>query len=150
MALVEYKVQDGVAILELNNPPANAYTLESLKQLDEVIIKARFDATAHVLVIGERSHAAQLRRLASTLERLVTDVRGIWPERTWNGRMQPFKPGIQLVLRRVPVPIVPVGVAGAFESYPRTSLLPRPSPLFWAPTGHGLACSCHLDRRPSS
>ena len=45
MALVEYRVQDGVAILELNNPPANAYTLESLKQLDEAIVKARFDSS---------------------------------------------------------------------------------------------------------
>jgi 1-acyl-sn-glycerol-3-phosphate acyltransferase len=62
-------------------------------------------------------------------------------ERTWTGQMQPFKPGIQLVLRKAPVPIVPVGVAGAFESYPRMNLLPKPSPLFWAPTGRGLACS---------
>src|ERR671926_250954 len=51
MALLEYRVQDGIAILELNNPPANAYTLESLKQLDEAIIKARFDSNVHVLVL---------------------------------------------------------------------------------------------------
>ena len=31
MALVEYRAENGVAILEFNNPPANAYTLESLK-----------------------------------------------------------------------------------------------------------------------
>jgi enoyl-CoA hydratase/carnithine racemase len=35
----------------LNNPPANAYTLESLKQLDEAIIKARFDSRVHVIVL---------------------------------------------------------------------------------------------------
>ena len=61
MALVEYTQKDGVAILELNNPPANAYTLESLKQLDEVIVKARFDSNAHVLVIrgaGEKFFSA--------------------------------------------------------------------------------------------
>src|SRR5437762_6395603 len=51
MALVEYSVQDGVAILELNNPPANAYTLESLKQLDEAIVRSRFDSNAQVLVL---------------------------------------------------------------------------------------------------
>jgi enoyl-CoA hydratase len=51
MALVEYRVQEGVAILELNNPPANAYTLDSLKQLDDAIIKARFDPGVHVLVL---------------------------------------------------------------------------------------------------
>src|SRR5262249_38530847 len=51
MALVEYRVQDGIAIVELNNPPANAYTLDSLKQFDEAIVKARFDSTVHVLVL---------------------------------------------------------------------------------------------------
>src|SRR5499426_1476514 len=61
MALVDYRVQDGTAILELNNPPANAYTLESLKQLDETIIKARFDPSVHVLVLrgaGEKFFSA--------------------------------------------------------------------------------------------
>jgi len=51
MALVDYRAEDGVAILELNNPPANSYTLESLKLLDEAIIKARFDTSVHVLVL---------------------------------------------------------------------------------------------------
>jgi hypothetical protein len=41
--------------------------------------------TAHVLVIGDRRHAAQARRLARTLDGLVTDVRRVWPEGTWNG-----------------------------------------------------------------
>src|SRR5262249_12269586 len=50
MALVEYRVDQGIAILEFNNPPANAYTLESLKELDAAIVKARFDAGVHVLV----------------------------------------------------------------------------------------------------
>src|SRR5256714_688314 len=61
MALVEYTQKDGVAILELNNPPANAYTLESLKQLDEAIVKARFDSNAHVIVsrgAGEKFFSA--------------------------------------------------------------------------------------------
>ena len=41
--------------------------------------------TAHVLVIGDRRHVVQVRRLARTLEGLATDVRRVWPERTWNG-----------------------------------------------------------------
>jgi hypothetical protein len=49
--------------------------------------RLRATSTAHVLVIGERSHAAQLRRLAATLEGLVSDVRKVWPERAWNGRV---------------------------------------------------------------
>jgi 1-acyl-sn-glycerol-3-phosphate acyltransferase len=62
-------------------------------------------------------------------------------ERSWTGQMQPFKPGILLLMRRAPVPIVPVGVAGAFEAYPRKALLPRLSPLFWTPTGAAVAAS---------
>jgi enoyl-CoA hydratase/carnithine racemase len=51
MALIDYRLQDGMAIIEINNPPANAYTLESLKQLDEAIVRARFDSNVHVLVL---------------------------------------------------------------------------------------------------
>src|SRR5258705_6815106 len=51
MALIEYRVKDGIAIIELNNPPANAYTLDSVKQLDEAIVKARFDENVHVLIL---------------------------------------------------------------------------------------------------
>src|SRR5437879_9309348 len=61
MALIDLRVQDGIAIIELNNPPANAYTLDSLKQLDEAIVKARFDENVHVLVLsgaGEKFFSA--------------------------------------------------------------------------------------------
>jgi 1-acyl-sn-glycerol-3-phosphate acyltransferase len=62
-------------------------------------------------------------------------------ERAWDGVMQPFKQGILLILRRAPVTIVPVGVAGAYEAYPRKAKAPRFSPLFWPPNGATLACS---------
>jgi enoyl-CoA hydratase len=61
MGLIEYRVADGIAILELNNPPANAYTLDSLKALDEAIVKARFDSSVHVLLMrgaGEKFFSA--------------------------------------------------------------------------------------------
>ena len=51
MSLIDYRVHEGIAIIEFNNPPANAYTLESLKQLDEAVVKARFDESVHVLVL---------------------------------------------------------------------------------------------------
>lgn len=62
-------------------------------------------------------------------------------ERSPDGRMLPFKAGIMLVLRRCPVPVLPVGVAGAFESFPRDAKWPIPSPLFWSPTGGSLGVS---------
>jgi 1-acyl-sn-glycerol-3-phosphate acyltransferase len=62
-------------------------------------------------------------------------------ERTLTGKMLPFKPGILLLMKKAPVPIVPVGVAGAYEAYPRGTLFPKFAPLFWPPTGAALAVS---------
>jgi 1-acyl-sn-glycerol-3-phosphate acyltransferase len=55
-------------------------------------------------------------------------------ERTWQGNIQPFKPGIQLLIKRTHCPIVPVGVAGAFDALPRTRNWPLLSPLFMPAT----------------
>ena len=49
--LVNYEVQDKVAILTLDDPPANTYTHEMMRQLDEGIVKARFDKGVEVIVI---------------------------------------------------------------------------------------------------
>ena len=40
-------------------------------------------------------------------------------ERTPDGNMVPLRPGIHLLMRRAESLILPVGVAGAFEAYPR-------------------------------
>jgi len=51
--LVRYVVDGGggVAIIELDDPPANTYTHEMMRQLDDVILQARFDDAVHVLVL---------------------------------------------------------------------------------------------------
>jgi len=59
--LVGYKVQDGLGIIELNDPPANTYTHEMMRDLDEAILKARFDESVHVILIrgsGEKFFCA--------------------------------------------------------------------------------------------
>jgi enoyl-CoA hydratase len=59
--LIRYRVEDGVAVLEMDDPPANTYTFEMMRQLDEAILKARFDENAHVIVIrgtGEKFFSA--------------------------------------------------------------------------------------------
>jgi enoyl-CoA hydratase/carnithine racemase len=59
--LVEYKVQDGIAIMELNDPPANTYTYEMMRELDSAIVEARFDESVHVIVLrgaGEKFFCA--------------------------------------------------------------------------------------------
>src|SRR5579884_3138374 len=55
--LVNYTATDGVAVIELTNLPANTYSYEMMRQLDEAILQARFDENVHVLLIrgaGER------------------------------------------------------------------------------------------------
>jgi enoyl-CoA hydratase len=49
--MIEYRVDNGIAVMEINRPPANAYTTELLKELDEAILGARFDDNVHVIVI---------------------------------------------------------------------------------------------------
>ena len=55
----------------------------------------------------------------------------IFPEgtRTGDGSVLPLKPGFCAVARRGRVPLIPVGVAGAFEAWPRKAKLPRPAPI---------------------
>ncbi len=60
-SLVNYTVADGIGILELNDPPANTYTYEMMRELDEAILQARFDESVHVIVIrgnGEKFFCA--------------------------------------------------------------------------------------------
>jgi enoyl-CoA hydratase len=59
--LVHYEVRDGVAILTLDDPPANTYTYELMLDLDRCILRARMDESAHVIVIvgnGEKFFCA--------------------------------------------------------------------------------------------
>jgi enoyl-CoA hydratase/carnithine racemase len=59
--LVGYAVKEGVAYLTLSDPPANTYTYEMMRQLDDGILKARFDPEVHVLVLvglGEKFFCA--------------------------------------------------------------------------------------------
>ncbi len=59
--LVQYEVKDKIAILTLDDPPANTYTHEMMRQIDEGILKARFDKDVEVIVItgaGEKFFCA--------------------------------------------------------------------------------------------
>jgi enoyl-CoA hydratase/carnithine racemase len=49
--LVSYSTDGNIAILELNDPPANTYTHEMMRQLDECILRARFDPNVQVIII---------------------------------------------------------------------------------------------------
>ena len=59
--LVDYRVENGMALIELNDPPANTYSYEMMRQLDDAILSARFDDNVHVLILrgaGEKFFSA--------------------------------------------------------------------------------------------
>lgn len=62
-------------------------------------------------------------------------------ERTSTGEIQPLKPGILLIIKRIAAPIVPIGIAGAFDALPRTRHWPKFSPFFLPTTGADIAVS---------
>src|SRR5271167_2082820 len=74
--LVNYRLESGVALIELNDPPANTYSYEMFQQLDEAILAARMDNQVHVLVLtgaGEKFFCAganiqMLTRVDSTFK----------------------------------------------------------------------------------
>ncbi|MGH9874382.1 MAG: enoyl-CoA hydratase/isomerase family protein [Pyrinomonadaceae bacterium] len=59
--LIQYQTKDGIAILTLNDPPANTYTHEMMLALDSAILKARMDESVQVIILtgnGEKFFCA--------------------------------------------------------------------------------------------
>jgi len=68
--LIHYRKDNGVAVIELCDPPANTYTYEMNRQLDDAILKARMENDVHVIVLtgsGDKffSAGANIKMLAS-------------------------------------------------------------------------------------
>jgi 1-acyl-sn-glycerol-3-phosphate acyltransferase len=69
-----------------------------------------------------------LAGLKETLKRLKAgELVLIFPEgtRTHDGQVAPLKPGFISVARRSRVPLIPVGLDGAYQAWPRTSPFPQ-------------------------
>jgi 1-acyl-sn-glycerol-3-phosphate acyltransferase len=79
-----------------------------------------------VLIKRGQPDRAALREMVAHLE--LGDALVIFPEgtRTTDGRVQPFHAGALLAARMTKAPIVPLGIRGAFEAWPRTAKWPRP------------------------
>ncbi|MEE8116922.1 MAG: enoyl-CoA hydratase-related protein, partial [Gemmatimonadales bacterium] len=59
--LVDYRVEGGIGIMELSDPPANTYTYNLMRQLETAILDARMDNDVHVIVLrgkGEKFFSA--------------------------------------------------------------------------------------------
>jgi long-chain acyl-CoA synthetase len=50
-------------------------------------------------------------------------------ERTIDGEIKEFKKGVGILAKELNVPLIPVYIAGSYESWPRTKRLPKPYPI---------------------
>jgi enoyl-CoA hydratase/carnithine racemase len=58
---IGYAIADGVATIELNDPPANTYSYEMMREIDAAVLDARMDRAVHVIVLrgaGEKFFCA--------------------------------------------------------------------------------------------
>lgn len=73
----------------------------------------------------------------------------VFPEghRTYDGNMQPLFPGVQLLVKKTAAPVIPIGIAGAYEAWPRWRKYPVPAPLFAFGPGIAVSIGPPLDSR---
>jgi len=69
-SLVQVEIENGIAKLRLNDPPANTYSYEMMQQLDRAILNLRMDESVQVIIItgaGEKFFCAgaDIRMLAN-------------------------------------------------------------------------------------
>jgi 1-acyl-sn-glycerol-3-phosphate acyltransferase len=70
--------------------------------------------------------------MKETLRRLRNGgIVALFPEgtRSSDGKLAPLKSGIAVLVSRAGVPVVPAGIAGTFEAWPRSRLFPSPQPV---------------------
>ncbi len=82
-----------------------------------------------------RSHAFPVRRYRTDAQTVRVALRTvaagegvcIYPEgeRSWDGALQPFRRGTLRLLLRAGVPVIPVGIDGSYDVWPRWSERPR-------------------------
>lgn len=70
-SLINYRVEDGLAIIELNDPPANTYTYEMNRQIDDAILDARMNDDAYVIIL--RGHGDKFFSAGANIK-MLTEV----------------------------------------------------------------------------
>ena len=75
-----------------------------------------------------REGQGDVRAIRDILERIKRgEAVLIFPEgsRSYDGAMVPFRSGASLIIRRAKCPVIPVGIDGAFDAWPRTKAFPK-------------------------
>jgi enoyl-CoA hydratase len=77
---IAYDVRDGVATIELNDPPANTYSYDMMREIDSAVLDARMDRSVSVIVLrgaGDSLHANEtLSRLEQTPKLVIAALNG--------------------------------------------------------------------------
>lgn len=128
---MQYLPPSGGALLLVNHQSFLDPLLVGLPLSRPVSYLAR-DNLFRVPIIGHilrNTYVMPINREAASTASLREAIRrmdggfyvGIFPEgtRTPDGTVGEFKPGFLALLRRTNVPVIPVGIAGAFEAYPK-------------------------------
>src|SRR6185503_1108962 len=83
VAKINLTIADGLAVIELNDPPANTYSYEMMQEIDAAVLEARMDAATHVIVLrgaGDKFfclHANEtLTRLEQTPKLVIAALNG--------------------------------------------------------------------------
>src|SRR5215213_2476299 len=61
MTKIRVESGDGVCVIELNDPPANTYSYDMMREIDAAVLAARMDPNVHVIVLrgaGEKFFCA--------------------------------------------------------------------------------------------
>ncbi len=79
-----------------------------------------------------RQGAGDIGAVRETIKRLKEGrVLTVFPEgaRSLSGELQPLQGGFTLIVRKAGVPIIPVGIEGSYQAWPRGQALPRTNPV---------------------
>lgn len=135
------RLAPGGGLLLVNHQSVLDPTLVGLPLARPISFLAR-DSLFRVPVLGpfmRLVYVMPINREAAGTESLREAIRrmrhgflvGIFPEgtRTADGSVGTFKPGFVAMVRRAGVPVYPVGIAGAFDAWPRDGRWLRPRPI---------------------
>ena len=96
----------------------------------------------NIIPVNQEGFAREGLRL--TRERLdAGEAVLVFPEgqRSWEGKIDKLMPGVTLLIRQAKPQVLPVGIAGAWDAWPRWRLIPTMSPLFLPPNRATIAVS---------